>query len=115
MCSTGSAVALGGTVGPSRTTISAVADHPGVRRASPIRDAPGMPLVMESAGSFRDHLGEGARVLGAGRSRSKAAAAAGHALPSTTWLSLTGDQALHDKRARTLMVDVVMAMDGRSR
>jgi AcrR family transcriptional regulator len=176
---TESAVELHGTLGPARTSISAVAERAGVRRstvyryfpdevalfgacsahwlaANPppdiegwrsiadpdrrldraleemygyyrrgeemmenlLRDAPTVPVVWELMGGFRGLLDAAAEILIAGTGtrglvRRRTSAAIGHALEFSTWLSLTREQGLDDRRAVELMSRFVEAASER--
>jgi AcrR family transcriptional regulator len=176
---TESAVELHGTLGPARTSISAVAERAGVRRstvyryfpdeaalfgacsahwlaANPppdvegwkaiadpaqrldralgemygyyrgveemmenlLRDAPTAPVVRELMGGFWGMLDAAGDVLIAGtgtrgRARRRTAAAIGHALEFSTWLSLTREQGLDDSQAVELMSGLVKGASAR--
>lgn len=172
---TESAVELHGTVGPARTSISALAEHAGVRRstvyrhfpdeaalfaacsahwlvANPypdpgtwaaiedpvervrialtelyaryrrtqrmmenlLRDAEVMPVVKDTLQGYRGYIAACTEVLMAGRgargrARERVAAAIGHALAFSTWLSLAREQGLDDAQAADLMCRLVAA------
>jgi AcrR family transcriptional regulator len=176
---TESAVELHGTLGPARTSISAVAERAGVRRstvyryfpdeaalfgacsahwlaANPppdvegwkaiadpaqrldralgemygyyrgveemmenlLRDAPTVPVVRELMGGFWGMHDAAGDVLIAGtgtrgRARRRTAAAIGHALEFSTWLSLTREQGLDDSQAVELMSGLVKGASAR--
>jgi AcrR family transcriptional regulator len=176
---TESAVELHGTLGPARTSISAVAERAGVRRstvyrhfpdeaalfgacsahwlaANPppdiegwrsiadperrldraleemygyyrrgeemmenlLRDAATVPVVREMMGGFRGLLDAAGEILIAGtgtrgRARRRTAAAIGHALEFSTWLSLTREQGQNDRQAVDLMSRFVEAASER--
>jgi AcrR family transcriptional regulator len=161
---TKAAVELHGTLGPSRTSISAVAERAGVQRhtvyrhfptedelfaacsghfaeVNPLpdpetwdsleqaldelyayyernesmytnlfRDEPLMPAVAAQFEAFRGYMAQAVRVLGRGRPRRRAVAAAlRHAIDFHTWRSLARDGGLGRAQAVKLMTALVDA------
>jgi AcrR family transcriptional regulator len=135
---TESAVELHGTVGPSRTTVSAVAEHAGVRRSTVYRHFPDEPALFAACSA---HWGAANPVPDLGRwaaiedpderlrrsleelyayyrrtqgmldnlLRQRTKAAVGHAVAFTTWRSLASEQELDDRQAADLMCRLVAA------
>jgi AcrR family transcriptional regulator len=83
-----------------------------------LRDAPTVPVVWELMGGFRGLLGAAGEILIAGtgtrgHARRRTAAAIGHALEFSTWLSLTREQGLDDRQAVELMSGLVKGASAR--
>ena len=107
---TESAVALHGSVGPSRTTISAVAAHAGVRRSTVYRHFPDETALFDACTAHwaaLNALMAGRNLRGTARRRTRAAL--GHAIAFSTWKSLVREQRLSKSDAATLVRALVAA------
>ncbi len=80
-----------------------------------LRDLPGSPVLQQVAEPFLDYWSSARDVLdhgwqARGRRRTLLRAAIGHALEFETWRSLTGREALTDREAAEVMVELSRAL-----